>query len=536
MEKPLHEWVFPINALPARQLVHRGIDDISFDADTKCEAVLNYYDRVDSDLLFFFSDIVIQAEAMGAVASYSADAMPSIKRPAQNIDDRKRASTIPRMRINSRVIQRMAGAFPHQSIAAIVIGPLTVAGQLIGEKTLLKGILERPDSILELLAGITRCAEDYGQYLLDSGADVLWISDPLASLLPPESFWRFAGESVHRLFAACPAGHRFLHICGDTTRIIGPMIETGATGLSLDQCMNLLVTEDLFPESIQIIGNVDPELVETGSSHEVEETVRDLTGLLGMKENFTLSTGCGLPPATPLDNIITFVESGRSHLAEVALHAGLLDELGRTTHEGRWKDVPHLVHRALDEGADPLRVIQSALMRAVRKGSGRYESKRCYLPEMLMISEAFYEGFKVLEPHMGVRMDTSPEVALGTVRGDFHEIGKDLVRIMLESNGIRVLDLGVDVDPGAFLDAVKSQGIPVVCLSAFISSAKKRLEETVKRFKNPGFEKVAVFIGGAAASQQMAHTIGADGYGRDAVEAVHLVKKSLKTPRDKYAP
>ncbi len=528
MKNRFHDWVFPINALPSAQCVSEGIDRISWDAAIKSEAVLRYYERIDADLLFFFGDVTIQAEVLGARVSYCPDAMPSVAEPARCIASPKRPNDVERMRINGEVVRYMNRVFPHKHIAALTHGPFTVAGQLIGEKEILRGVIARPEEIRDLLVRITCSAQEYSRYLLDSGANLLWISDPLASLLPPDDFERFAGEFLRAVFDTSPSVAKFLHVCGDTTPVIDQMIATGADGISLDQCMNLLVVEDLFPESVQIIGNVDPEIVEMGSSQRVTAAVKDLVETAGVRTNFTLSTGCALPPATPIENIVDFVESGRRCLTEIGFHAGVLRMLGEEVHTGQEKRVPELVDHALQKGADPLILVNAGLMRAVRKASGRYESKLCYLPEMLMVTDAFYSGFKALETCVAApKESSSPQVALGTVRGDFHEIGKDLVRIILESHNINVVDMGVDVSAEQFLEVVASQQVSVVCLSAFITSARRQLAEVIEQLRSSGFEDVSVFIGGAAANQHIATDIRAQGYGRDAIAALRLVQKAL---------
>jgi MtaA/CmuA family methyltransferase len=525
--KPLGNLIYPINALPARQMVKAGIDELCWNADLKFEAVRRYYEQVDADVLFFFSDIVIQAEAMGASVSFSPDAMPSVRGPARTVA-LPDPSRVPRMKVNSDVLKRMSRVFPSKIIAGIVYGPCTVAGQVYGEQTLLRGILEEPHEVLHILEKAAAFTQDYARYLLDSGADLLWISDPLAALLPPDNFWRFAGEFLARVFSIHPSRDTVLHICGDTTRILEHMIQTGAGGISLDQCMNLLAVEDGLPDTVRIIGNVDPvEVLEMGSPDEVASVVEDLVGVMGLKENFTLSTGCGIPPSTPLANVIRFVESGRESFARIAPHAAELSRLTGKVYQGERDAVSTLIDSALKEGVEPLMVVNSALMRAVRKSSARYEAKECYLPEILLIVDAFQQGFKTLAPALGARTRKEPRVILGTVKGDFHEIGKDLVKVVLETNGITVLDLGVDVGASRFVEAQKNSGAPIVGLSAFITSARKQLAEIVGAFKDGGLSGVSVLVGGAAVNHQIAERIGAHGYGRDAIHCLKMVKSIL---------
>ena len=129
---------------------------------------------------------------------------------------------------------------------------------------------------------------------------------------------------------------------------------------------------------------------------------------------------------------------------------------------------------------------------------------------------------------MGLSAERPFQVALGTVQGDIHEIGKDLVRIIMETNGLRVLDLGANVAPERFVEACKSSDAPIVALSAFIVSARKQLVDTINLLIERGMNSVAVIVGGAAVNHQIASSVGADGYAKDAIGALKLVKKILK--------
>ena len=177
--------VFPINALPSCQMVEAGINDILWSADLKFEALKKYYERVDADVLFYFSDIVIQAEAMGAGVRYSKERMPAIGSPARSLSVPE-PNEVPRMRVNTQVLKRMAGDFPDKLRAALVYGPFTVAGQVAGEETLLRMLIDDPEEVLDLLEKTLECAMRYVACLVEAGANLVWISDPLSVLIPPD--------------------------------------------------------------------------------------------------------------------------------------------------------------------------------------------------------------------------------------------------------------------------------------------------------------------------------------------------------------
>lgn len=522
--------VYPINALPAARLVKEGIDAITHSAELKSRAVVEYYIRVQSEAVFFFSDIAIQAEAMGATLAYGPEMMPSVVSTAKTVRV-PQAKDVERMLINRDTLLALGRAFHERLLIGMVYGPFTVAGQVAGEQEALRATVEKPNDLLELLEKTLQVAQDYGRLLLDAGADVLWVSDPLAALLPPDDFKRFAGDQLARLFLVASGKGSALHICGDTGPIVTHMAQTGVSGISFDQCMNLMTVEDSVPESVAIIGNVDPvDTLELGSVEEVEGQTTELAQSMGIIPNFSLSTGCAPPPSTPVENMAAFVDAGKRALADLRNHAKPLNDLSRRIFIGRRDSVPELVRQASETGASPLTIVRSGLMRAVRKGSALYEERRCHLPSILLMVDAFYDGFEELErsliPQDGDR-GRPPHLIIGTVRGDIHEIGKNLVRLILEAHGFRVRDLGVNVPAEAFVEACKETGAsnwPVIGLSAFVTSARKELKRVMDLFAKEDMN-VMTILGGAAVNRRIAEELGATGYSKDAVAAVKLMER-----------
>jgi MtaA/CmuA family methyltransferase len=524
---PLFHTVFPINALPAAQLVGEGIDVISHRADIKLKAVERYYEQLDADLIFCFSDIVIQADALGAEIAFGPESMPAVKRPAAHLLQAK-VGTHSRMNVNAEVIRCLVRSFPHRPVAAMVYGPFTVAGQVAGEQQVLRAVVENPSKVHTLLEKTFACANDYANLLLSAGASLLWVSDPLASLLPPELFWEFAGEPLARLFLQGGASSA-LHICGDTTRIISAMVNTGVNGISFDQCMDLTTIEDAVPETVAIIGNLDPvEILELAKSEIVAEATADLVTVMGIKKNFCLSSGCAPPPTTPLANLVSFVQAGRRALADIRKWRKELEDISIHVHGGQRQVSAGKVQKLLTSDIEPMLLLNSGLMRAIRKGSARYEAHFCYLPEILLMVDAFYDGYQLIRPYLGLVDQAPPQIALGTVKGDIHEIGKDLVRIILETNGVKVLDLGVNVEPEQFLAAHRERGIDIIGLSAFNTSSRRQVERIVGLFRKTDCSQAVILTGGAAMNQQVASNLGCHGYARDAIAAVSLVRKWLK--------
>lgn len=523
--------VFPINSLPSCQLVDGGIYDILKDADIKHEACRRYYERVDADILFFFSDIAIQAEAMGARISLPADAMPSIADPARSIQT-PNPDVCPRMRVNSQVTSRLKACFPQKLISTMVYGPATVAGQLMGEQTFLKKIIHDPNEVKKVLSQTELVAKNYADYLLNAGADVLWISDPLAALLPPKGFWEFGGQYLGTIFNEYASTPSIIHICGDITPILTQVAETGVSAISFDQCMDLTLVEDDIPDHITIIGNLDPtEKIEQASPQQVEAAVIDLANMMGAKPNFVMSSGCALPPSTPLLNVQIFMQTARQALNELKPHAKALNGVRHSVFEGEKEDTVAWVDKAIRNDVPALTVTNAGLMRAVRKGSAAYDARRRYLPDVLLMADAFYAGYKHIKHQVPHNKGRDVDIILGTVKGDYHEIGKDLVKIFLEINGFHIIDLGVNVEPEDFIRTALSTKAPIIGLSAFITSVRKQLKTVIQLAAKEGLDNTGIVVGGAAVSSGIAADIGAHGYAKNAVEAIQVVKKLFHPDR-----
>jgi 5-methyltetrahydrofolate--homocysteine methyltransferase len=156
----------------------------------------------------------------------------------------------------------------------------------------------------------------------------------------------------------------------------------------------------------------------------------------------------------------------------------------------------------------------------------RFKANEFYVPEVLIAARAMAAAMKILEPIL-VASGVKPAgiVVLGTVKGDLHDIGKNLVGMMLKGGGFKVVDLGVDVEPDKFVEAVKENGAKVVALSALLTTTMPQMVNVIKALADAGLDEVKVMIGGAPITQEYADEIGATGYGPDAATAVDVANK-----------
>ena len=194
--------------------------------------------------------------------------------------------------------------------------------------------------------------------------------------------------------------------------------------------------------------------------------------------------------------------------------------------------VEEAVKEALKVGISPLEIIEGGLAPAMRIIGDKFERGEYFLAELVAAGETFKEILNnILKPKMMERGEITKKlgkVVIGTVRGDLHDIGKNIVATMLESAGFEVYDLGVDVAPEDFVKKVKETGADIVAMSALLTTTMIEMKSVIEELKKAGIrDKVKVVIGGAPITEEFAKEIGADAYGEDAVKAVKVCKQLL---------
>ena len=179
---------------------------------------------------------------------------------------------------------------------------------------------------------------------------------------------------------------------------------------------------------------------------------------------------------------------------------------------------------ALEDGTPPKSVLNEGLIAGMDVVGASFKKNEVYIPEVLIAARAMKMAMEILEPEL-VKAGVKPigKFLIGTVQGDLHDIGKNLVAMMLKGAGFEVIDLGVDVGPDKFVEQVKTQGVHVVGMSALLTTTMPGMEKTVRALKEAGVS-AKIMIGGAPVTQGYADKIGADGYAADAASAVDMVK------------
>lgn len=208
-----------------------------------------------------------------------------------------------------------------------------------------------------------------------------------------------------------------------------------------------------------------------------------------------------------------------------------MEAISSAVCEGEDDEIVILCQRAIDCGFDPVDIIRNGLTGGMMEASRLFQSGEYFLPEMLISSMTLQKGLDYLRPFIEGRSElTKGRIVIGTVAGDTHDIGKNLVGAMLKAAGFQVYDLGVDVSAEQFVEAIYKYEPDIVGMSALLSTTMMNMAENIQRFTEEGLrQRVKVMIGGAVVSQTFADRIGADGYSADAVEAVQLARKFMET-------
>ena len=207
-------------------------------------------------------------------------------------------------------------------------------------------------------------------------------------------------------------------------------------------------------------------------------------------------------------------------MADLAALADALTKGDRDT-------VVDITQQAIDEGLPPKEILERGLIAGMGVVGTQFKNNEIYVPEVLIAARAMKAGLEVLQPKLTeAGVEPLATVVLGTVKGDLHDIGKNLVGMMLTGGGLRVVDIGTDAGPESFVEACKENGAVVCAMSALLTTTMPQMTSVVEAVKAAGVE-VKTIIGGAPVTQSFADEIGADGYAPDAASAVDVIKELI---------
>jgi len=204
-----------------------------------------------------------------------------------------------------------------------------------------------------------------------------------------------------------------------------------------------------------------------------------------------------------------------------------LKEIAENLIQGKAPKVKELVQKAIDEGQDVQKILDEGLLTGMSVVGEKFKRNEFYVPEVLIAARAMKAGMEVLRPLLVERdIKGAGKVVLGTVRGDLHDIGKNLVGMMLEGAGFEIIDLGIDVSPERFVETAREKNADIIGLSALLTTTMPAMKEVISVLEKENLKgKIKVMIGGAPVTQDYADEIGADGYAPDAASAVDKAKE-----------
>jgi 5-methyltetrahydrofolate--homocysteine methyltransferase len=211
----------------------------------------------------------------------------------------------------------------------------------------------------------------------------------------------------------------------------------------------------------------------------------------------------------------------------------ILKQIEENIIDGKFKETEGLVRTALEEGKTPNEIIENALSKGIDEVGRRFRNDEYFLPEVMTCARAMSSAIEVLKPHFTTQKKTTIGTFLiGTVEGDMHDIGKNIVSMMMEAAGFMVYDIGIDVKPEVFIREIKEKSPELVGISALLTMTMPMQRRTIEAIKEAGLrDKIKILVGGAPVDQAWADEIGADAYGEDAIDCVEKSKALLDVGR-----
>ena len=207
----------------------------------------------------------------------------------------------------------------------------------------------------------------------------------------------------------------------------------------------------------------------------------------------------------------------------------ILKDIGSALAKGDRVTVSRLTKEALEKGIAVKTILEDGLIASMNVIGEKFKANEIFIPEVLISAKAMHAGIAVLEPHFNASgIKPAGKVIIGTVKGDLHDIGKNIVSMMLKGACFEVMDLGIDVPPGKFVEIVQAKGADIIAMSSLLTTSMGAMRDTIKLLKDSGVrDKVKIIIGGAPITQSFADSIGADGYAKDAATAVDKAKQLI---------
>jgi uroporphyrinogen decarboxylase len=309
--------VIPLLGAPGITLSKTTLRENLTNSEVQYKTLSMLIDKFNPDGIFPMMDLTVEIEALGSEINFSENANPSVAKPLiKNREDLKILKgnwqgISGRMKVFIEVMEKIAKKYSIIK-GGYVIGPFTMAGELMGANDIAMQAMLNPELVSELVNFSLEVISEYANALFNAGADAIAVLEPLAVILSPKKYKEFSLYPFKKLVSNLNNKPLILHICGNTNHLIKSMLDSGAVGLSLDSVINFEELKKIIPQEITLMGNLNPVKIFLQSTpDQVAEATKSLKESMKDTKNFILSSGCDLPLNTPLENIEAFMKAAR---------------------------------------------------------------------------------------------------------------------------------------------------------------------------------------------------------------------------------
>jgi len=308
--------VVPLMGYPGLQLTKTTIKQNQFNHIVQFQSLSRLYDRFQPDGMFFMMDLSVEASALGLPVRFPLEETPSVEshpvKAREDLDAFRKIDVLGdgRVLVFIETLHHMRSAFPCP-VGAYVIGPLTLAGLLIGANELAMKSIVEPEFFRETVEFAYQVVMRYARALKEAGADMIMVLEPTAVIFGPNQFRNNLSSLYREMVGIFDDIEIILHVCGDSTHLLKVMADTGVAGLSLDSMVDFKKAVEIAGSQVMLIGNVSPVEMLSTSPSEVYIQTAELLDQTQNHPRFVLSTGCDLPQDVPLENIDAFMKAGK---------------------------------------------------------------------------------------------------------------------------------------------------------------------------------------------------------------------------------
>jgi len=307
--------VMPLVFFPGVKLTNSTIRQNEFNAKLQFETLQKLHDLLQPDGMFYMMDLSVEAGALGLPVRYPENESATIEaHPIKTKEDLKALKVLDpmedcRVKVFLEVMELMHENFKTVN-GAYVSGPFSLSALLMGATEIAMKVIDEPELVHTVLRFSTEVITAYAKVLIKRGADVICFLEPTAAILSPKHFKEFSGEYVKKIRSQLHVPS-ILHICGNTNHLLKEMAATEVDALSLDYPVDLRQAASIVPADVVLIGNLNPVEMTRWSVEEVSKQTRILLEKMKGVDNFILSSGCDLPPETPIENVQTLVSTAK---------------------------------------------------------------------------------------------------------------------------------------------------------------------------------------------------------------------------------